>query len=115
MELNYTWALTSLRKTDEGGLNNIIVQTHWTCTGVDENGNSGTFMGATPFDPALADPANFTAYEALDEEQVLDWVKAIVVDDYWKHVEAQIIKSVKANINPVVDVVAQDFPWSTQA
>lgn len=115
MELTYTWALTSLRKADAGDLSNVIVQTHWTCTGTDADGNAGVFNGATPFDPDVVDPDNFHAYETLTEEQVLGWIKGIVVGDYWDHVEGQIIRAVKAKINPPVEVVAQDFPWATPA
>jgi len=61
MALTYTWAVTSLKKTTDVALDidNVVVQTTWTCTGTDEDGDSGTFNGATPFSLSTVDPATF--------------------------------------------------------
>lgn len=112
MNLTYTWALKSLKKTDANGLSGIIVQTHWTCTGTDEDGNEGTFHGATPFNPADVDPDNFTAYEDLTEAQVLGWIQSVVVGDYKNHVDGQIMKQINDAKNVVEEVADGNFPWA---
>jgi hypothetical protein len=111
----YTWALKTIRKTDQSDLQGVIVQTHWTCTGTDTAGNEGVFSGATPFNPQEIDPNNFTAYEDLTEAQVLGWIQAVVVGDYWAHVQAQIAKQIDAKKNPVEEVAEGSFPWSQPA
>lgn len=114
MALTYAWALKSLKKADIGGMSGVIVQTHWTCTGTDEDGDSGTFHGATPFNPEEVDPDNFTAYESLTEAQVLGWIQSIVVGNYKDHVDAQINKQILNTKNPAQDVAEDQFPWSSQ-
>ncbi len=112
MALTYTWALKSLKKADVDGLSGVIVQTHWECTGTDENGVSGTFTGATPFDPAQVDPENFTAYENLTEAQVLGWIETIVAGSYKEHVDGQIMRQINEKTLNAQEVNGDQFPWS---
>jgi len=111
MALTYTWAVTSLKKTTDGSVDNFVVQSTWTCTGTDEDGDSGTFNGATPFPLSTVDPATFIPYEDLTEADVLGWIQAVVVGSYKDHVDAQINKQIALEKDPVVDVPNGDFPW----
>jgi hypothetical protein len=116
MSLTYTWSIKSLKKQDDPSteLNDIIVQTYWECTGTDENGNSGTFNGATPFEPDQVDAANFTAYESLTEAQVLGWIQAVVNANpgYKDHIDQQIQKQIDAIIKPITEVTDGALPWA---
>ena len=111
MALTYTWAVTSLKKTTDGSISNVVVQSTWTCTGTDEDGDSGVFNGATPFPLSSVDPAAFIPYEDLTEADVLGWIQAVVVGAYKEHVDAQIMKQIALEKDPVVDVPNGDFPW----
>ena len=111
MALTYTWAVTSLKKTTDGSVDNFVVQSTWTCTGTDEDGDSGTFNGATPFPLDSLDPATFIPYEDLTEADVLGWIQAVVVGSYKEHVDAQINKQIALVKDPVVEVPNGDFPW----
>lgn len=115
MSVSYAWALKSIKKADADGLQGIIVQTTWTCTGVDADGDEGVFHGATPFKPEEVDAANFTAYEDLTEAQVLGWIQAVAVGPYWDHIEGQIAKQIAAKKTAVVEVSEGQFPWSPPA
>lgn len=117
MAVTYTWAVTGLKTRNETNadgvvLNNAVVQTYWKKTGTDENGNEGTFSGATPFTAADVPEGEFVAFESLTEETVLGWIQAVVVDSYEEHVNAQIQKQIDLAINPVVE---SDMPWVTPA
>ncbi len=116
MELTYTWKLTRLKKTDDPSaeLNDIIVQTYWECTGTDADGISGTFHGATPFEPDMVDAENFTTYENLTEAQVLGWVQDVVENNpgYKAHIDEQIKKQIDAIVRPVVEVNSDALPWA---
>ena len=116
MELTYTWKLTRLKKTDDPSaeLNDIIVQTYWECTGTDADGISGTFNGATPFEPDMVDAENFTTYENLTEAQVLGWVQDVVENNpgYKAHIEGQIKKQIDEIVRPVVEVNSDALPWA---
>jgi hypothetical protein len=61
--MNYTWELTNLKRKNTDTIQNIIVQTNWKKIGTDENGNIGSFSGATPFELSTVDPDNFVSYE----------------------------------------------------
>jgi hypothetical protein len=111
MALTYTWAVTSLKKTTDGSVDNFVVQSTWTCTGTDEDGDSGVFNGATPFPLDSLDPATFIPYEDLTEADVIGWIQAVVVGSYKEHVDAQINKQIALIKDPVVDVPEGDFPW----
>ncbi len=117
MAFTYQWGIKSLKKQDDPSaqLNDIIVQTYWDCTGFDEDGNSGTFHGATPFQPDQIDPENFTAYEDLTEAQVIGWIQDVVNNNegYKIHIDEQIQKQIDASINPVVEVSGDSFPWTS--
>lgn len=115
MTTTYSWALKSIKKANIDGLEGIIVQTTWTCTGTDEDGDEGVFNGATPFKPEEVDADNFTAYEDLTEEQVLGWIQGVVVGEYWNHVSGQIAKQIAEKKHPVEEVGEGQFPWSPPA
>ena len=111
--MNYTWELTSLKRKDTSDLQNIVVQTYWKKTGTDENGNVGSFSGATPFDLSSVDPNNFVSYEDLTEEAVLGWIQSVVVGDYERHVNEKIAEQIEAIVSPVVSVTG-GFPWQPE-
>lgn len=119
MAFTYTWAIKSLKKQDDPSLdlNDIIVQTYWTCIGEDEDGNSGTFHGATPFEPDQIDPNNFTSYEDLTEAQVLGWIQDVVNGNpgYKTHIDEQIQKQIDAVVNPKIEVTGDQLPWAEPA
>ena len=49
MAYTYEWQLTGLRKSNTDDLSEVIIGTHWKVTATDEDGNQGSFDGATPF------------------------------------------------------------------
>lgn len=108
MALTYTWAVTGMKVTKAGTLNNYVVQTYWTKTGTDENGNTGTFNGATPFTP---DPtqSDFVPYDQLTQQIVLSWIQPLVVGAFAEHVNGVIAKQIAEKIDPVID---GDLPWA---
>jgi hypothetical protein len=111
--MNYTWQLTSLKRKDSSDIKNIVVQTYWKKTGTDENGNEGSFSGATPFDLSSVDPTRFTSYEDLTEEMVLGWIRSVVVGDYERHVNEQIEKQIEDKVSPITEVTG-GFPWQPE-
>lgn len=115
MALTYTWAVTSLKKTMDGDISDVVVQSTWTCTGTDEDGDSGVFNGATPFPLSSVDPDNFIPYEELTEADIIAWIQAVVVGAYKEHVDAQILKQILLKKHPVQEVPSNELPWSPPA
>ncbi len=109
MAITYTWEVTSLKTKNEGDNLNAVVQTYWKKIGTDENGNQGTFSGATPFTSVDVPAGEFVPFEELTEENVLDWIKAVVTGMYEEHVNKQIHKQIDEKITPVVEA---SLPWA---
>jgi len=108
MDITYTWKITSLKTKDEGDHKNAVVQTYWQKIGTDEDGNTGTFSGATPFTSSDVPDGEFIPFEELTEEIVLNWIKNIVVDSYENHVNEKILQQIIEIKSPVVE---QKLPW----
>lgn len=110
--MDYTWAITNIKKGDIGKIPDVVLHVHWTLTGTDKEGHSGTFNGATPLNPPADTKGAFTAFEDLTEQQVIEWIQAVVVDSYKDHVEGQIAKQIAAIKAPVTEVAADALPWA---
>ena len=111
MAITYTWKITGLKTKDVSeDKPAAVVQTYWQKIGTDEDGNEGTFSGATPFTVDPSDESGpFIPFEELTEEDVLDWIKTVVVGGYEEHVNGQIAKQIEEKISPVVD---NRLPWA---
>ena len=111
MAITYTWKITGLKTKDVSEEKPAaVVQTYWQKIGTDENGNEGTFSGATPFTVDPSDESGpFIPFEELTEEDVLDWIKTVVVGGYAEHVNGQIAKQIEDKISPVVE---NRLPWA---
>ena len=112
MTITYSWQLTSLKKTQANNLDHVVVQTYWKKIGTNENGVTGEFSGATPFNPGLIDPNNFTEFSALTEAQVLSWIQGQVTGSYEEHVNSRIAEQIQAKVTPIEDVSGNSFPWA---
>jgi hypothetical protein len=116
MAVTYTWEVTSLKTKNETlgdgvVLPNAICQTYWKKIGTDEDGNEGTFSGATPFSAENLTEENFQQFDVLTEEIVLGWIQAIVVDGYEEHVNGQIQKQIDEKVTPITEAA---MPWATE-
>jgi hypothetical protein len=114
MAVTYTWEVTSLKTKNETlgdgvVLPNAICQTYWKKIGTDEDGNEGTFAGATPFSGENLTEENFQQFDVLTEEIVLGWIQAIVVDGYEEHVNGQIQKQIDEKVTPITEAA---MPWA---
>jgi hypothetical protein len=110
MAITYTWKVTGLKKTSAEGLTDVVIGTQWNCKGTDEDGNDGTFSGATPFKASDVNLGDFVDFADLTEETVLSWIQPVVTGGYWDHVREQIQKQIDGKKNPIIDVSA--MPWA---
>jgi hypothetical protein len=107
MAITYTWAVTGMKVTNVGSESNYVVQTYWTKTGTDENGNTGVFSGATPFTPTPNQP-DFVPFDQLTQAVVLGWIQPVAAT-YEDHINAQIAQQIAAKVNPVTE---PNLPWA---
>jgi hypothetical protein len=122
MSITYTWKINSLKVKDlNDSKPKAIVQTYWSVTGKNENGDEGTFSGATPFTVDPNDACGpFIPFDELTEEDVINWIKTVVNKDigYKNHIDEQIIKQINERKNPIIEAklpwVKEDLPPNDQ-
>ena len=113
MSMTYTWKMKEIKVMDETNsdgkvLKDAVVQTLWTKTGKDADGNEGVFTGATPLTAANVSESDFKALNSLTEEQVLTWIKALVEPDdaYVAHINERISKDIEDK-----KITQKAMPW----
>jgi hypothetical protein len=117
MGYTYEWKVTGIKKVNSENIDEAIVGTQWKVICTDEDGNTGEFVGATPFNLQSIDTGSFTPYENLTEEQVLGWIKNIVSGsnptlNYWNHIQTQMDKQISKSKLSFTEVSEVGLPWS---
>ena len=117
MGSKYEWKLVGLKKQNSANINDAVVGTNWKVTATDEDGNVGTFTGATPFSIDTVNTASFTTYNELTETQVIGWIKNHVSGsnqstNYWAHINGVIEQEINSKKWVKVEVAEVDLPWS---
>jgi hypothetical protein len=107
MTITYTWKVTSMKVVDTDDLQNVVIQTYWVKTGVDEDGNEGSFSGATPLSISSVDPENFVPYDELTQSIVIEWINDSITDQ--THIDSRIEEQINLKKNPVVE---KPLPWA---
>ena len=113
MAITYTWKMKEIRVMDETNsegkvLKDAVVRTMWRKIGTDDDGVEGDFMGATPLTAANVPEGDFKALNTLTEEQVLEWIKAIVEadDTYVAHINGMIEQHIAEK-----KIAQKPMPW----
>ena len=92
-----------LVKPTEGSLTDVVITADWRCNGTQDQ-YSGTCYGSCSFQPPTGE---FTPYEDLTQEQVLNWCYANGVDQ--AAIEANVTAQIENQINP--PIIAPPLPW----
>jgi hypothetical protein len=102
--ITLSWIIERLlvRKV-EGTYSDVVITADWRCNGTQDQ-YSGTCYGSASFQPPSE---NFTPYDQLTEQQVLDWCYANGVDK--TAIEANVSAQIENQINP--PVIAPPLPW----
>jgi hypothetical protein len=102
--ITLSWIIERLLvKPTEGTLTDVVITADWRCNGSQDQ-YSGTCYGSASFAPPSGE---FTPYEDLTEQQVLDWCFANGVDQ--KAIEANVTAQINDQINP--PIIAPPLPW----
>jgi hypothetical protein len=102
--ITLSWIIERLlvRKV-EGTYSDVVITADWRCNGSQDN-YSGTCYGSASFAPPSGE---FTPYDQLTEQQVLDWCYANGVDK--TAIEANVTQQINDQINP--PIIAPPLPW----
>jgi hypothetical protein len=102
--ITLSWIIERLLvKPTEGTHTDVVITADWRCNGTQES-FSGTCYGSTSFAPPSGE---FTPYEDLTQEQVLNWCFASGVDK--TAIETNVTQQINDQINP--PIIAPPLPW----
>lgn len=107
MPITYTWEITRIKVKDINERINYIVRAHWKKIGVDDSGNIGECEGTTEFRADL-DNSEFIPFEQLREEDVINFVKEKITDQYEEQINNSIQVQIDEKISPMRDI---EMPW----
>lgn len=107
--ITYTWKITNIKTATIQEQSDFVVHVQWTKTGTDENGNTGTFIGATPLQETIDPDGNFVPFNQLTEEMVIGWIQDVVVGSYEQHVNGRIQQQIDEKIKVVTET---PLPWA---
>ena len=106
MSITYSWKVTGMRVIDADDLQNVVVHTKWTKKGIDEDGDEGSFDGATPLSQTT-NTDDFIPFEELTEDIVIEWIQSELTDQV--HIDYQIQRQIEMKKNPEIE---KKLPWS---
>lgn len=98
MKINYNWTIIALDcKVKEGTLENIVNKVHWRLSASNDNFTTETYSAT-----AMPSPSgdNFTAYNDLTKEQVVQWLETIL-DSELIEIKNRLIDSLFLLENPI--------------
>jgi hypothetical protein len=108
MATTYTFKVNQLEMAPSlDGLTDVVTRVRYDYTGVNENGLSGSFSGATPMPAPESD--HFTPLSQLTEADVISWLEAVADKP---HMQERIQKQIENQVAP--KYVPVPNPWAPQ-
>jgi len=109
MKTNFQWVISALNCAVESeGLQNVINVIHWRYNATKVDGDKTYFAdtyGASRV--AQPNPQNFTPYEDVTEDEVINWLEQILPVET---MQASLEANIALQINPVE--VTLPLPWT---
>lgn len=106
MSITYEWEITGLSTKTEGSNIDSVIEANWIKRGIDNDGNSGEFLGTTSL--TSVGSSNFIAFSSLTEASVLSWVQATLDTEESNYINSIIQEQIDLVSNPAED---KDLPW----
>lgn len=105
MAITYKWNVNTMDVAPSAdGLNDVVKVIHWRLSATDGQYNADSYSTVSLETP---DSENFTAFDALTEEQVIAWVESKVDVE---SIKAGLQNQLEALANP--PVVVKSGPWN---
>jgi hypothetical protein len=104
------WTISAMDcKVSEDNLSDVVFNVHWRCSATEVDGDK-TYSASVYSTCSVPgpNPASFTPYASLTQEQVLGWIWANGVDK--DATEAAVLQQIEMQKNP--PVVAPPLPWA---
>ncbi len=94
----YEFNISSLTKKTINSIDDVIISVVWEKVGHDGDGNSGSYKLSTTLDTsAVESDTNFTNYDDLQKQDVVNWIKSIINEDDVNEIILENIQKSKDN------------------
>ena len=99
MSLTYTWSIVKVGTKDQVNssnevLSDAIVYVQWKKVGTDNLDNSATYVGETELSAESVAASDFTAYNDVTNETIIDWLEATITDAQMAKIDNVIAKKI---------------------
>lgn len=96
MAFTYEFKIKQMNTMDQGPNKDAVVRVSWEATGTNESGETGTFVGTTPFSAEDVAPAEFIPFDQLTQDIVVGWIKQAInkMPNYQNHIDLIVQKQI---------------------
>lgn len=107
MAITYTFQITQLEIAPSlDGLTDVVTRVRYNYNGEDEDGNKGTFPGATPMPSPVS--GSFVPFDSLTPSEVINWLDSVADKP---HMQDVIQEQINNKIDP--KYVPAPMPWES--
>ena len=99
MSLTYTWSIVKVGTRDQVNssnevLSDAIVYVQWKKVGTDNLDNRATYVGETELSAENVAASDFTSYDDVTNETIIDWLEATITDAQMTKIDNVIAKKI---------------------
>ena len=112
MTPTFTWSVPAngMSTLTHAGRADTVVQVQYILTATDGT-RTQSINGVVQLKPS--EDGDFTPFESLTQEQVIEWVKAAVRPEDINHYKMGLTRRLEHMVNPPVRPVIKPAPWNT--
>jgi hypothetical protein len=109
MTIEYTWEISQLEgPKSQDGLQDVVTTVHWRLNADDGQGHTASRYGTA--DMGAVDPAQFTPFADLTQQQVIVWVENALGAPEVEAIKTRLANDIAEQINP--PTFSKPAPWA---
>lgn len=88
MSINYNYSINTVKKINENGFENAVVQVYWSLVGTNESGQTGRVYGTSTFSTnELNSNEDFIPFDQVSDETIVSWIQNSVSEEQDSHMK----------------------------
>lgn len=88
MSINYNYSINTVKKINENGFENAVVQVYWSLVGTNESGQTSRVHGTSTFSTnELNSNEDFIPFDQVSDETIVSWIQNSVSEEQDTHMK----------------------------
>jgi hypothetical protein len=88
MSINYNYSINTVKKINENGFENAVVQVYWALVGTNESGQTSRVYGTSTFSTnELNSNEDFIPFDQVSDETIVSWIQNSVSEEQDTHMK----------------------------